>query len=348
MATAIALLVVSSFSKCLYISMADQASSSLAEAEKAVGQAFNFVLEAEQSGVNATSLLTSLNEAASLLAQAKVANRTGDANKVTINANRAISISSEVNTAAVNAKEMALVSSRNAFWFTIAFYIIFASAFVLALFLVWRQFRRSYPHSRRLSIKFQDYKLIFTAAGLIGVLLIATPAFSAILHLPSIPSGEQFSELYLLGPGNIAEDYPSNVAVGENYSVYVGVGNHIGSSAYYVLYVKFGNKTDPLPNVVSGTPSLLKPLYECRLFVQDGESWETPLTFSIATSSFSGNQSLISKLTINNVVFNVNKPTNGTMFNYRLLFELWIYNSQSSSIEYNNRSVYLKLNLTAS
>ena len=46
----------------------------------------------------------------------------------------------------------------------------------------------------------------------------------------------------------MAENYPYNIAVGQNYSVYVNVGNHLGSSAYYVLYVKLGNQTDQLPN----------------------------------------------------------------------------------------------------
>ena len=55
--------------------------------------------------------------------------------------------------------------------------------------------------------------------GLIGVLLIATPALSGAI--PSLPGGAQFSELYLLGPDHMAENYPFNIAVGQNYSVYV-------------------------------------------------------------------------------------------------------------------------------
>ena len=87
-------------------------------------------------------------------------------------------------------------------------------------------------------MKLEDYKLVFVVVGLIGVLLIATPALDGTIHLPG---GEQFSELYLLGPNQMAENYPSNIAVDQNYSVYVGVGNQLGSSAYYVLYVKLGN-----------------------------------------------------------------------------------------------------------
>ena len=94
-------------------------------------------------------------------------------------------------------------------------------------------------------MKLGDYKLIFIAAALIGSLLIASPAIAGAVRLPQ---GEQFSELYLLGPSQMAENYPHNIAVGQNYSVYVNVGNHLGSSAYYTIYVKLGNQTDQLPN----------------------------------------------------------------------------------------------------
>jgi uncharacterized membrane protein len=73
-------------------------------------------------------------------------------------------------------------------------------------------------------MKLGDYKLIFVAVGLIGVLLIASPAIAGAIRLPG---GEQFSELYLLGPNQMAQNYPYNIAVGQNYSVYVNVANQL-------------------------------------------------------------------------------------------------------------------------
>jgi uncharacterized membrane protein len=193
----------------------------------------------------------------------------------------------------------------------------------------------------------QDYKLVFVSVGLIGVLLIATPSLGAIIHLPN---GDQFSELYLLGPGHIAENYPFSIATGKNYSIYLGVGNHIGSSAYYVLYVKLGNQTDPLPNATLKNPSSLQPLYEYRFSIQDNTNWESLLIFSVPSASISGNNSQINTLQINGNTFNPDKPamwdSNRTIFKYQLLFELWIYSSQNNGILYNDRFLNLNLNLT--
>ncbi len=198
-------------------------------------------------------------------------------------------------------------------------------------------------------MKLEGYKLVFVAVGLIGVLLIATPALAGAIRLPG---GAKFSELYLLGPDQMAANYPFNIAVGQNYSVYVGVGNQLGSSAYYVLYVKLGNETDQMPNNTLGTPSSLPPLYEYRFSIQDSMNWESLLTFSVSNASIQGNNSQINTLQINGIAFNVDKPamwdSNSTTFKYQLLFELWIYNDKSNSIEYNNRFVDLMLNLTSS
>ena len=68
------------------------------------------------------------------------------------------------------------------------------------------------------------------------------------------------------------------------------------------------------------------PLYEYRFLVQDGQSWEFPLTFSISDASVSANPSLVRNLTGNSVTFDVNKSAvwdvNGTWFYYRLFLEL--------------------------
>jgi uncharacterized membrane protein len=197
-------------------------------------------------------------------------------------------------------------------------------------------------------MKLEGYKLVFIAVGLIGVLLIATPALSGAI--PALPGGTQFSELYLLGPDQKAANYPHDIAIGQNYSVYVGVGNQLGASAYYVLYVTLGNETDQIPKATLGTPSSLKPLYEYRFSIQDKMNWEKLLTFSVSSASILENNSQINTLQINGLSFNVDKPTirdsSSYLFKYQLVFELWIYNEHSGSVEFDNRYVNLQLILT--
>ena len=173
----------------------------------------------------------------------------------------------------------------------------------------------------------------------------------ALINSIRLPGGEQFSEMYLLGTGQEAQNYPFNIAMGQNYSVDVGVGNHLGSSASYVLYLKFQNENDLLPNSTSMTPSPVSPLYEYRFSIPDGKNWEAPLTFSVSKGTISNNQSVAETLMLNGFNFNVNKPafwdSNSSTFTYRIVCELWLYNTTSNLDQFNYRFVELNLNLTS-
>jgi hypothetical protein len=198
-------------------------------------------------------------------------------------------------------------------------------------------------------MKLEDYRVVFAAVGLIGVLLFASPALGLLVHLPS---GERFSELWLLGSGHMAESYPFNIRENESYLVYLGVDNHLSSSAYYEVIVKFANQSDSLPDATTGTPSSLPKLYEFLVFLQDGQSWEQPLTFSFSQLSAAQNRSVVGDLRMNGVTLNVNKPAvwdqGNSGYFYELLMELWIYNVASvPPFQFHNRFVGLWLNVTA-
>jgi CHASE3 domain sensor protein len=149
---AVTIFVFLALGSCLYsghyvFAQTDQAASKLQVANNAVEQAFNAVLDAEKAGANVTGLLVQLNGAAGVLAQAENSYRTGDSNTAAVQADSVLPIAQEVTTAAQNAKQTALVSGQNAFWSTIAFTVIGAFVFALALFLVWRWFKRRYIKS---------------------------------------------------------------------------------------------------------------------------------------------------------------------------------------------------------
>ncbi len=183
---------------------------------------------------------------------------------------------------------------------------------------------------------------------MIGILLIASPIIADIIN---IPGGEKFSELYLLGPEQMAQNLPFNVVADRNYTVYLGIGNHLDASTYYVCYVKLRNQIDALSNETAGTPSSLAPLYEYRPMVQNEENWTVPLIFSLSGILTSSNQTLLQRLTINNVKFIVDKTAqfdhDNNGYYYQFFVELWAFNPASNALQYQNRYVYFWLNATS-
>jgi hypothetical protein len=180
------------------------------------------------------------------------------------------------------------------------------------------------------------------------MLIAAAPTLGLIVQFPS--GGKKLSELWILGPNHMAEDYPFNVRVNESYSVFVGVGNHMGVSSYYLVYVKFRNQTQSLPNDTSSEPSPLAPLYEFRAFVKDGGTWETRVAFGFPDVSFYGNSVSVNRVIINDEAFTVGAFSNWDSehngFYYQLFFELWLYNVASQSFQFHNRFVGIWLNMT--
>jgi len=197
-------------------------------------------------------------------------------------------------------------------------------------------------------VNLEGYRTVFTTVGFVLMLVAASPILSVVV--PFSGGGERFAELWLLGPGHMAEDYPFNVEVDETYSVFVGVGNHMGSSSYYMVYVKFRNQTQSLPAVSDSTPSLLPPLYQFRVFVADGETWESPLTFAFQNVSLEGDSMFVGEVLINDVAFSVDRfsmwDSEHSGFYYQLFCELWFRDVASRSFRYHNRFVGIWLNMT--
>jgi len=195
-------------------------------------------------------------------------------------------------------------------------------------------------------LKLEDFKTIFLIVSLVGSLIIASPALAFVLP-PRV--GEKFSELYILGPNHMAEDYPFNIKTGETYKIYLGVTNHMASSTYYALYVKFRNQNEPLPNSTNDVPSPLPALYEYRLLLSDSGVWEAPLTLSLDSFDISGNRCFLDSLTINGLTLYVDKTASwdseNNGFFFQIFFELWIYDT--GAFRFHDRFVALWLNMTA-
>jgi hypothetical protein len=150
----------------------------------------------------------------------------------------------------------------------------------------------------------------------------------------------------------MAEDYPFNVSAGASYMVYLGVVDHLGGAAYYEVYVKFRNSSEPLPNATLAEPSPLPVLYTYRVFLTDGQSWEGALSFGFDNVVFEGNVSVVGEVSVNGAVVPVGKVAawdgENSGYYYQFVVELWLYDATSRSFGYHNRFVSLWLNMTGS
>ncbi len=223
----------------------------------------------------------------------------------------------------------------------------------------------------------QQYKVLFIVVSAVLALLVASPALQRALVYPQT---EYFTEIWLLGPDHVAEDYPHNITQSSNYTVFIGISNHLGSCAYYSLQVKFRNQSQSAPDNFNRTSSNMPPLYNISAFVADKESWELPVTFAfdysfrnitrtvysnITVTDSEGNATIEERaenVTLLQVVFeglkfngvrldldgyasDLNSQTNEYFGN--LVFELWMFNGSKGDFEYHERYVDLKLNMTS-
>lgn len=108
----------------------------------------------------------------------------------------------------------------------------------------------------------RDIKQLFKNADtkidrLLTVILIISIviAISTLLYVIMVPRvGERFTEFYLLGPGGIAADFPTDLKLGEEGMVIVGIVNHEHAVVSYHLKIKLNGevihetRVDQLPH----------------------------------------------------------------------------------------------------
>jgi hypothetical protein len=198
----------------------------------------------------------------------------------------------------------------------------------------------------------EKYRAVFLVVTAVVALFVASPALSRLLVYPRT---EFFTELWLLGSNHRAESYPYNIARGQNYSVFLGIANHLGHTGYYLVEIKFHNRTQSAPSsfgpLSNRTPSSLPSLYNISAFVSDEESWELPLAFSFNYVNTTLSSVQMNSLRLNNVDLNMSGygmawDSQRREFRGNLFFELWLYNRTISVFQYHQRFVSLRLNMT--
>lgn len=200
----------------------------------------------------------------------------------------------------------------------------------------------------------QGYKVLLLVVTAVSALLVASPALQRLLVYPQT---EFFTEMWLLGPEHKAENFPFNITSNSNYNIFLGIGNHLGSCAYYSIQVKFRNQTQPAADSLDRTPSSLPPLHSITALVADKGTWEVPIAFSFAyTYSEDPVNATLSKVNVNNIMLNgatldlegfsaTWDPERSGFFG-NLFFELWIYSDTTGGFQYHQRYTSLWFNMT--
>jgi uncharacterized membrane protein len=151
-----------------------------------------------------------------------------------------------------------------------------------------------------------------------AIVLIILCASAAVTVYPVVEWRivEPFSELGVLGPYGKLGDYPRELVVGQEFNLFLYVGNFEGQCEYYRVEAKLGDQS---MNVSDKTP-LDKPLFR---------SWETVLS----------NES--------NTTIPITMSLGEAGLNRRLVFELWRYDPSLHVFIYHQRWTQLWFNVTA-
>jgi hypothetical protein len=193
----------------------------------------------------------------------------------------------------------------------------------------------------------QRYRALLLVIVAVLALVVAAPLIEQYV---SAPKTAPITELSMLGPYHNAT-YPYNLTSSESYKLYLTVTNHLGSSANYMLQMKFRNQNQSGPDSFNHTASSLPALAKFTFLVNDGNSIELPfdVSFDYKVAPFEPKATLTS-ITVNQTTVdtdNLTVPWDSAKSAYlgNLFFELYLYNSTLGDYQYNQRYVSLWVNL---
>lgn len=137
--------------------------------------------------------------------------------------------------------------------------------------IAWLRLRRL-DELDRFKIEFQSIQLGWNGTkwdkALSAILVISILAAISVLGytLATPKVGEKFTEFYILGPGGEASGYPTEISIGEEASVILGIVNHEQEKASYLVEI-----------VVDGVSHSEKG----PLNLENDEKWESQETFQV-------------------------------------------------------------------
>jgi len=156
------------------------------------------------------------------------------------------------------------------FGLNLASVLITLSAFTISLSLVAWVRRMKVPPEERFRVPFERLlKVNLGQSALdkgLSIALIASIIGSSatLVYVAVTPkTGERFTEFYILGPNGTASNYPTDLKVGEEGKVIIGIVNHEYENVTYRLEVNFNGSL----------------IHKEQVFLIENKKWESPFTF---------------------------------------------------------------------
>lgn len=168
---------------------------------------------------------------------------------------------------------------------------IILSSFTLIMLLIAFIRRRRVPEGEKFYVNFggigssikEQFKGESRTSKILSIILIITIllAISTTVFIILKPKqGESFTEFYILGPNGKASDYPTNLTVGQNGTVIIGVVNHEYQTANYELVVRSNGTVMNQQNIT----------------LTNGNQTQIPYSFTAGSSGYKNIEFLLYKL----------------------------------------------------
>jgi uncharacterized membrane protein len=295
-----------------------QAQSTLGSTQSSINNAYKNLVDAYNSGADVTKLIVQLNQAINLTSQAQTL--------TTSNSQQAQALIDQAQAIAQNVTTQATADKANGLGLTPIIAALSAVILVIGGCLVyfygpkffwkaWLRVRKNY-HVKIKNGSIKTKSFIITWEDVSAVILGLTVIIALVATVPYfLPrnTGEQFSELGILGPNMQLGDYPTQIVAGQTVNLFVYVGNQMGQPMYYTVMVKLGDNntaTDPAP--ITATQQFASVL-------PNNGTWTFPVNATLTQPGL----------------------------NQRIIFELWSYNQTINQIQYSETWGQVWLNVTA-
>jgi uncharacterized membrane protein len=117
------------------------------------------------------------------------------------------------------------------------------------------------------------------------VLVIIVAISTTIYVIASPKESEHFSEFFILGENQMAADYPDLIITGQNYPMFIGVGNHEYRNMTYTIET-WASLTEF--NTVTNSTTILAmyPLDRTSLVLSHNETRVIPYNLSVKNTSY--------------------------------------------------------------